>query len=215
MRRSPRVVLAWIATVLVALVTARVVTNDLAILHDRARSLGKNVRVLLAVHDVALGSRIAENDLRVVERPASTVAPDAVHDVDAVDGRIATVALLEGDVLRARHLTEGIGGAIPTGRRVLHVAPTDGYQPEAGTIVEVLATFEGDTEGAARVVARGASVVALDKAPDPESGDTAPPGVTLLVTEDEARRIAFATAVGSITLALAPPETACCTSSEP
>jgi Flp pilus assembly protein CpaB len=215
MRRSPRVVLAWIATVLVALVTVRVVTNDLAILHDRARSLGKNVRVLLAVHDVPLGSKIAENDLRAVERPSSTVPPDAVHDLDAVNGRVATVALLEGDVLRARHLTDGIGGVIPKGKRVLHVAPTDGFAPDAGTTVEVLATFEGDTDGAARVVARGASVVGLDAAPDPESGDTAPPGVTLLVTEDEARATAFASTVGSITLALAPPETACCTSSEP
>lgn len=215
MRRSPRVVLAWIATGLVALVTARVVTNDLAILHDRARSLGKNVRVLLVVHDVPLGSRIAENDLRVVERPESTVALDAVHNVDAAAGQVATVALLDGDVLRTRHLTDGIGGAIPKGRRVVHVAPTDGYQPAPGTIVEVLATFEGDTEGEARVVARGASVIALDAAPDPESGDTAPPGVTLLVTEAEARATAFASAVGSITLALAPPETACCTSSEP
>ncbi|HVJ99099.1 MAG TPA: hypothetical protein VNC41_19905, partial [Acidimicrobiia bacterium] len=66
-----------------------------------------------------------------------------------------------------------------------------------------------------RVVARGSSVVAHDAAPDLESGEAITPGVTLLVTEDEARAVAYAAAVGQIALALAPPETACCTSSEP
>ena len=40
MRRSPRVVLAWLATLVVALTTARVVGGDLATLHRRAATLG-------------------------------------------------------------------------------------------------------------------------------------------------------------------------------
>ena len=223
MRRSPRVVLAWIATVLVALTTARVVTNDLTNLHDRAKTLGKNVRVLLAVHDLPLGSRIAEKDLRAIERPSTTIAPDAVHDESLAIGRVLAFGVLAGDVLRSRHLAHrdaaDVSGAIPKGKRVLHIAPADGYQPEPGAIVDVLATLDGDGLGGgsseAHVVARGSSVVAHDAASDLESGEAATPGVTLLVTEGEARAVAYAAAVGQIALALAPPETACCTSSEP
>jgi pilus assembly protein CpaB len=219
MRRSPRVVLAWIAMLLVALVTARVVTNDLTNLHNRAKTLGKNVRVLLAVHDLPLGSRITENDLRAIERPAATITPDAVHDQSVAIGRVLAVAVLAGDALRTRHLAHGdaadVSGAIPKGKRVLHLSAADGYQPEAGSIVEVLATAEGEPGSEARVVARGASVIGLDAEPDPESEAAPTAGVTLLVTEDEARAVAYAAAVGQITLALAPPETACCTSSEP
>lgn len=227
MRRSPRVVLAWIATLLVVLGTARVVTNDLTSLHNRAKTLGKNVRVLLAVHDLPLGSRIAENDLRAVERPSATVAPDTVHDASGAIGRVVAFGLLAGDALRSRHLAPSdapdISGAIPSGKRVLHVVAADGYQPEPGAIVEVLATADAGgfpdapngAENQARIVARGASVVAHDAGPDFESGESATAGVTLLVTEGEARAVAYAASVGQITLALAPPETACCTSSEP
>jgi Flp pilus assembly protein CpaB len=227
MRRSPRVVLAWIATLLVALVTARVVTSDLTNLHNRAKTLGKNVRVLLAVHDLPLGSRIAEKDLRAIERPSATIEPDTVHDESLAVGRVLAYPLLAGDALRSRHLAHrdaaDVSGAIPHGKRVLHIASPDGYQPEPGAVVDVLATFDGEGfangsgSGAdeARVVARGSSIIAHDEAPDLESGAAATAGVTLLVTEGEARAVAYATAVGQITLALAPPETACCTSSEP
>jgi Flp pilus assembly protein CpaB len=228
MRRSPRVVLAWIATLLVALVTARVVTSDLTNLHNRAKTLGKNVRVLLVVHDLPLGSRIAENDLRAIERPSGTVAPDTVHDESLAIGRVLAVGVLAGDALRSRHLAPrdaaDVSGAIPKGRRVLHVATADGHQPEPGAIVDVLATLDGSGLGGsglggslseATVVARGSAVIAHDPAPDLESSEAVAPGVTLLVTEGEARAVAYAAAVGQITLALAPPETACCTSSEP
>jgi hypothetical protein len=35
-------------------------------------------------------------------------------------------------------------------------------------------------------------------------------GVTVLVTEDEARAVAYAAAIGEVMLALAPAQTACC-----
>ena len=55
-------------------------------------------------------------------------------------------------------------------------------------------------------------VLAVDepRTPKRQVGDGV--GVTLLVTEDEARGLAFAAANGVLTLALAPPEDACCTS---
>ena len=58
MRRSPRVALAWIAAAIIALATAKVTAADVLALHRRARSLGPDVRVVLAARDVPLGARI-------------------------------------------------------------------------------------------------------------------------------------------------------------
>ena len=43
--------LAWLAAVIVALTTARVVGGDLAALHRRAEALGPQVSVIVATHD--------------------------------------------------------------------------------------------------------------------------------------------------------------------
>ena len=76
------------------------------------------------------------------------------------------------------------------------------FDPNAVTI---------DNGGAtAATVARAAQVVALDD--NVESGGQQGTGVTLLVTEDEARAVAFAATNAELSLALAPPETACCSS---
>jgi len=57
------------------------------------------------------------------------------------------------------------------------------------------------------VVASGARVLGVDDTTDAGSG-AASSGVTLLVTETEARVIAFAEATGDLSLAVAPPESA-------
>jgi len=222
MRRSPRVVLAWIGAALLALLTARVVGTDLASLHRRAQRLGADVPVMLAARDLPLGTTIAASDLRVVTRPASTVANDALRDLNAAIGRVVSVALVRDDVVRARHLStrgQGLDGVVTAGRRALRVAAKDGYRPPAGSVVDVYATFDpatvsvGGAPGRAQRVATGARVLAGDPADNASSVDPGPAGVTLLVTEAEAQSVAFAAALGQVTFALAPPETACCTSS--
>ena len=42
------------------------------------------------------------------------------------------------------------------------------------------------------------------------AGNVTGAGVTVLVTEDEARGVAYAAAIGEVMLALAPAQTACC-----
>jgi pilus assembly protein CpaB len=222
MRRSPRVVLAWTGAAIVALLTARMVGTDLASLHRRAQRLGPDVPVVLAARDLPLGTTIAASDLRVVHRPASTVANDALRDPNAATGRVVSVALVRDDVVRAPHLAargRGLDGAVTAGRRALHVVAKDGYRPPPGSVVDVYAAFDpatvpvGGASGRARTVATGARVLADDTAHDASSGDPGTQGVTLLVTEAEAQSVAFAAALGQVTFALAPPETACCASS--
>ncbi len=219
MRRSPRSVLAACAAIVVALVTAGVVFSDLTALHRRAGSLGQPRSVLVARRDLALGTTLGANDLRVISRYATAVPANAVSSLDDVIGRIVAVPVVEGSVLQSTHLTtterDGLGGLVPVGYRAVRVRPEDGLRPPAGAVVDVLASLEVSIEraAAAEVVAHGARVLAIDGGAEPATtGEADAVGVTLLVTEDEARGIAFAAANGVVTLALAPPEDACCSS---
>jgi Flp pilus assembly protein CpaB len=221
MRRSPRVWMAWMLAVLVGFVTVRVVMGDLGALHRRARSLGPDVRVVVATRDLAIGARIDRADLRSLVRPRSTVTPDAIRDPAVASGRVVAVPLLRDDVVRAAHLTardrSTLDGVVPFDRRAVHIIVKDGFRPPDGAIVDVLASFDpasfvaAGARGRAAIVAAGAQVLALDDGP--ESGGPAGTGVTLLVTVAEAPAVAFAAANGDVTVALAPPEHACCTSS--
>ena len=213
MRRSPRSLLAWSAALLVAVITIVVVFSDLATLHRRARDFGAPRPVLVAAHDLPLGATLGASDVRKISRYAAATPANAVVDVDDAVGRVVAVPVLAGSVLLEPHLTErdrdGLSGLVPFGYRAVRIRPDDGLRPPVGAVVDALValdpTLSERREG--QIVARAARVLAVE-ADDDALADGA--GVTLLVTEDEARGLAFATANGVLTLALAPPEDACC-----
>lgn len=218
-RRSPRAVLLWLGALLVAVVTAALVATDLAALHRRAHSLGSPRPVAVADRDLPLGTTIDRADVktRSVHRsqlPAGALSPREV------EGRVVAVPVVRGafvvDGNVAPRRRTGLNGAIPPGMRALRVVARDALRPPVGGSVDVLVTFEsggGTTaDGAPTVVAaRGVLVLGTEDAPAAvETGERASDGlgVTLLVTEDDAPRLAFAAAAGVVTLALVPPEDA-------
>jgi len=215
MRRSPRVLFAWLATVVVALTTARVVAGDLATLHRRAATLGPQRRVVVAAHDLDIGQTVIARDLVTEVRYAKEIPPEAITSTGNAIGRVVAVPVLAHAVVFAHHLASadrsGIDGIVPAGERAVHVTPADGFRPPRGAIVDVLAAFDPTAvvvDGArdsAVIVATGALVIAVD---DRATTDDTNAGVTLLVTESEARVLAFAAANGDLTLAIAPPESA-------
>jgi Flp pilus assembly protein CpaB len=214
MRRSPRVLLAWAAAVVVVLLTVRVVAGDLGSLHRRAHSLGADVDVVLALHDLPLGATVSANDLRTVRRPSTTISSDALRDPARAVGRLVAVPLLRDEAVGARHLVTRAGGIVPEGGRAVHVVVKDGFQPPVGSLVDVLATYDpsiatAGAPGQATVVARAARVLVLaGTAPNGTSDGST--GVTLVVTEAEARSVAYAASIGEVSLALAPVQSACC-----
>jgi Flp pilus assembly protein CpaB len=208
-------VFAWLATLAVALTTARVVGADLATLHRRAATLGPQRRVVVATHDLETGQMIGAHDVTTEVRYAKEIPHEAVTDPGAAIGRVLRVPVLGNAILFTQHLApgdrSGIDGVLPVGSRAVHVTPADGFRPPVGAIVDVLAAFDPTAvvvDGArtsAVIVAGGARVLAVD---DREPTDDANAGVTLLVTESEARVVAFAAANGDLTLSIAPPESA-------
>ena len=214
MRHSPRVWFAWLATVVVALTTARIVGGDLATLHRRAATLGPRRPMLVAMHDLAVGETVRTSDVTTETRYASEIPRDALTDARAAVGRVVAVPVLAHGVVFARHLApadrSGLDGIIPDGDRAVHVTPADDFCPPRGAIVDVLAAFDptavvvDNARASAVIVASGARVLAVDSTD--RGTDNA--GVTLLVTESEARVLAFAAANGDLTLAIDPPEAA-------
>lgn len=93
------------------------------------------------------------------------------------------------------------GAVVPPGMRAVRVAVEPEWRLPRGAVVDVLAPGEGE----ASTVAEGAVVL--------DAGSANGGAVTLLVTVDAARRVASAAAAGPLTLALAPPEDACCRTS--
>jgi Flp pilus assembly protein CpaB len=224
-RRSPRVLLAWSAAVVVALTTARVVGGDLATLHSRAASLGPRHSVVVAAHNLELGETVTAHDVHTEARYATEIPRDALTDLRRAVGRVVVVPVVRDAMVFTQHLAaanrSGLDAVVPVGDRAVHVVPKDGFRPPRGAIVDVLAAFDPTVvrvEGAgnsAVVVAGGARVLAVDDRGGDGSGDSADAGVTLLVTDTEARVVAFAASSAELTLAIAPPESACCGDTRP
>jgi len=172
--------------------------------------------VLVAVHDLPLGATLGATDVRSVTRYASSLPGDAVSDDRDATGRVVTVPVVAGAVLQRAQLApadrDGLTGLVPVGSRAVRVRPDDGLAPPVGAVVDVFASVDASVDAGAEatVVARAARVLAVDTADRNDEGRGV--GVTLLVTENEARGLAFAEANGVLTLALAPPEDACCSS---
>jgi pilus assembly protein CpaB len=225
MRRTPRVLLAWSAALIVALITANVVGGDLAALHRRAATLGPVGRIVVANHDLELGQTVTARDLRTESRYAREIPRAALTDPHDAVGRIVVVPVLRDAIVFRAHLARAdrtaLDAVVPPGDRAVRVVPKDGFRPPRGTVVDVLAAFDPSVvtiEGAgnaAVVVAEAARVIAVDGPGAGGGSGAANTGVTLVVTEAEARVIAFAAAAADLTLAVAPPESACCTAPAP
>jgi Flp pilus assembly protein CpaB len=220
-RRSPRAVLLWTGAVLVAIVTAAIVATDLAALHRRAQGLGPSRSVATAVRDLPVGTKISDGDIRVRSVHESQLPADAMSPSSA-QGRVIAVPVVRGAFVTdgnvAPRRRTGVNGAIPSGMRALRLVVQDALRPPVGSSVDVLVTFEpGSSEASGTaptvVAAGGVLVLGTDDAPAAfEPGTTERSGgglgVTLLVTDEDAPRLAYAAAAGVVTIALVPPEDA-------
>lgn len=239
MHRSPRALISWVAALIVALATARFVAADLAALHRSARAFGSPSDVVVAANDLPLGSTVGRDDTRTVRIATDDLPPGTLHNRRSALGRTVAVPVLAGAPVLERALApedrSGLDGLVPEGSRAIRLSDEAGLAPRPGSVVDVLVTIDPSLVAEAGggdptvVVARSALVLAsgaedstgghASTAPDATgnlSGAGSSPhdtGVTLLVTEAEAKRLAFATAHGVVTLALAPPEDACCRTS--
>ena len=223
MWRSPRALVWRALAVVVALATTSIVVRDLRTLRARAGALGVLRPVVLARDDLPLGHRIGAGDVAVVERWTSQVPAGALARADAAVGRVVVLAVARGVPVVDRNVAApgSPSAALVDGdQRIVRVPDVEQLQPAPGAVVDVVAAArDGATGGLASVVVSGAVVVASDDtaggssalgATGTVSGSDTPNRVTLLIRSGDLTRLASALAAGTIVLALAPAEDACC-----
>jgi Flp pilus assembly protein CpaB len=216
LRRSPRGVVLWAAAAILAVATAAYVADILVSLRHQDQAFGTVHAVVVATRDLPLGRRLSARDLTDRRVRGESGEPGAIGAPSAAIGRVVAVPLLRGAVVTSRHLAahrrDGRDGTVPAGRRAMRVVIEGGVRPRPGDPVDLYATFDPQTVGAdvepTLTVAHGVPVTAVDSDDGSISSEQGAIGVTVLVTPDEAKRLAFATAAGTLALAIAPPEAA-------
>ncbi len=218
LRRSPRAALLWAAAAVVTVVTATSVAGTLASLHRQDRDYGKVRPVVVARRELTLGAVVGPDDVATVRlRGHSLPARSVARPEDAV-GRVVSVPVVRGAIVTERNLVararDGRDGVVPPGQRAMRIVVSDGLQPRAGDLVDVYVTFPAnavpESTDPTLTVASHVPVVGVDGAGETTDGDTGARsqriGVTLLVPAEDAKRLAFAAATGTIALATTPPE---------
>ena len=175
---------------------------------------------VVAVRELAMGSLITKDDVKLVAWPASSPVERGFTKIEDVlnrgliDGIVANEPLTEGKLAPL----EAGGGLPPTiteGMRALSVKVNDvigvaGYVVP-GTRVDVIVTLaaRANNESMTRVVVSDVEVLTAGTRMDVAKARDGQPiqanVVTLLVTPDDAERIALAATEGSIMLTLRNP----------
>ena len=190
--------------------------------YDRLRNVaGSNsnaagVPVVVAADDIQVGAKLEAHDVRVVNLPPSAVPPGAFSVASKVLGRGAILPISKGEFILSSKLAAlnagaGLPSMIPPGMRAVSVRVNDvvsvaGFvQP--GTRVDVLATGNEGNERQTVTVLENVAVIAVGGSllERLTGGEANAPVITLLVSPDDAQKLALASQEGSIQLALRNP----------
>jgi pilus assembly protein CpaB len=176
-------------------------------------------RIAVAHADIPLGARLSPQMVRLAEWPRSSVPAGAFTTLDALDGRVVTVAVLRGEPLTEARLAPvgaraGLSAVVPEGKRAMTVRVNDvvGVAGFAlpGTYVDVLVNTqdEGARRGDAdrsisKIVLERILVLAVAQEADRDaSRPKVVSAVTLEVTPAQAEKLDLARSVGTLSLVL-------------
>ena len=174
------------------------------------------VQILVAANNIEAGSKLKESDVRPVAIPKSSVPEGAFTRVESLRDRGVILPIGRGDFiltskLAAANAGSGLPSMIPQGMRAVSVRVNDvvsvaGFvQP--GTRVDILSTGNSGTERQTTTVLENVAVIAVGKNLDRNAPPDAVPApvITLLVSPDDAQRLALASQESRIQLALRNP----------
>jgi Flp pilus assembly protein CpaB len=181
---------------------------------------GGLVPVVVAARDIEAGQVVGPGVLRTALVPAGVVPKGALRSVRSAVGSAATVFVEEGQTVTARTIgREGPSALLPRGMRAYDLPADFGsgsLVPRQGDRVDVIATFPGDATGEAttRTVLSGTTVAGFASGGGGsdsmgagsgfgEAGSGSSGRITLLVTPEEAERLAMAESFGRIRVVLA------------
>jgi pilus assembly protein CpaB len=177
-------------------------------------------KVAVAVVDIALGSRLNPDMVRLVDWPAGAMPPGAISDPKLLAARVTRASLQRGEPLMEGKLAPpgtqgGLSAVVAEGKRAMTVRVNDvvGVAGFAlpGNFVDVLVNTQED--GVRNASARDASIskIVLERilvlaiAQEAGRDETKPKvvnAVTLELTPQQAERLDLARSVGTLSLVL-------------
>ncbi len=174
--------------------------------------------VVLAARPIGLGTRLTAADVKLVGWPSRSPLAGAFKRVDDVVGRGLIGPIGENEPitesrLAPREAGAGLSPAIPSGMRAISVKVNEvigvaGFVVP-GARVDVVATVRQSNDAVARVLVSNVQVLTAGTRYDQEKARDAKPipstVVTLVVSPEQAERIALASAEGQLTLMLRNP----------
>jgi len=178
----------------------------------------RGVQVAVAADDILVGTKLEPHNIRIVTLPQSAVPAGAYSAVSQVVGRGVILPMSKGEFLlpgklAALNAGAGLPSMIPPGMRAVSVRVNDvvsvaGFvQP--GTRVDVLATGTqgGGNDRQTTTVLENVAVIAVGKSLDRSASESATtaPVITLLVSPDDAQKLALVSQEGRIQLSLRNP----------
>jgi pilus assembly protein CpaB len=175
---------------------------------------------VVAARALPTGVRLSAADVKVVAWPAGSMVPGGFTRVDEVVDRALLASVVENEPmvaakLAARDAGAGLSSAIPQGMRAMSVKVNDvigvaGFL-DPGTRVDLMVTIRRKDDTTSRTVASNVEVLRSgtrgdhERPKDAKAAPSAAAVVTLLVTPEDAERIALAQAEGQIMLSLRNP----------
>lgn len=211
-------------TLLVFLLSLAVAGGASYLVYQRAQSVPvrevevRSYQVVVAARALPMGTLLAASDLKLVPWPQSSPVAGSYSTMEEVVNRGLVAAVVENEPLTSGKVaTKEAGAGLPPlitqGMRAISVK-VDEVVGVAGFVVpgarvDVVVTLNQQQEGMARTVVENAQVLTAGTRIDQEQAKDGRPlpstVVTLLVSPDNAERIALAGTVGRITLTLRNP----------
>jgi hypothetical protein len=190
--RRRRRVPYWLTAGAVALVTAVVVARLAAGAAAERNRWGEVRTALVVTERVAAGDELAG---RVMTRslPVAVLPRGALAALPRT--AVAAADLVPGELVLAHRLAgrSALAARMPKGTRGIAIPTADGLPVEAGDRVDLLATLDTGETGSEPTVLVARDAVVLSAEED---------AVTVAVDEAAAARVAYALAVGAVTLVL-------------
>jgi pilus assembly protein CpaB len=172
--------------------------------------------VVVAAMEIPFGQMVEPQHVKLVVMPKGTAPSDAFDSVEKATGRIATLTLLQGDILRGARLAEHLGGStlaslIEPNKRAISVRVDDvvgvaGFLLPGNRVDILVAKKEGNNQAKAETILYDLRVLAVDQT---ASTDKTQPvvvrAVTLEMTPEETEKLVKGQAEGRLQLALRNP----------
>ena len=217
MMRNKRLIIALSGAVVCGLLGVMLVTRYLSNVQTYAKDLGT---VVVAKTDIPLGDKITADQVTLASLPNGSTPEGAFRKLDQVIGRVAIMPVGMREAITNQKLAPvgmgaGLSAVIPEGYRAMavkvdEVVGVSGFVMPGSHVDIVIVTVPQAQQGygqepISKIVLQNIKVLATGaklKSPENQSEPSAVSTVTLLVTPQQAEKLALATNEGKLQLVM-------------